>query len=192
MKKAFLIAFLLSASFLHTQIKDSSELIFNEKKIIIKDTLESNDEGNHQSFSLGGGIFYVDDKSANTLPVISFSTTFQLSNKFLIELKYDNCAFKYRETDRKRTYIYSIFFQTSYNLSGNELKLYPGFGFGLLSLNGFIALNPMGIAKVEYNFNRWFSVNSEFMLTTYWFAGKKGNDSYPVMLKLNSNFKLPY
>jgi hypothetical protein len=192
MKNLFIFAFLICTSFLYTQNKNSNELKLNEKRVIKKDTLESNEEKNHQSFSLGGGLFYVNDNGAKILPVISFSTTFQFSRKTLLEIKYDNCPSKYNETDRFHTYIYSLILQTCFDLNNKKWKLYTGIGFGIASVNHFSVYFPTGNAKIEYNFNKWFSINSEFMLITFWSGVKNGSNTYPVMLKLNSNFKLPY
>jgi hypothetical protein len=192
MKKVILLLFLLNVSFINAQVKLLE--LTSSKSLDLKknDSGKSDNSFSHQSISLGGGFFYVNDKGARILPLISFSTTFQLSKKFLIELKYDNCVGKYRETDRKHTYIYSVFPETSFNISESKVKLYPGIGFGLLSINGGLSFNLMGITKIEYNFNKWFSVNSEFMMLTNWQSGKNEGDAYPIMLKLNSNFKLPY
>jgi hypothetical protein len=183
MGKIILIILFFNVTLLNAnaQIKTLNNLVPEKIETAKPDSTKSNKTFSHQSLSLGCGLFYGFDELKNRYFVISISTSIHFSKIFHTDINYNYINYNYSKIGDSESegHILSLIPQISFNLYKDKIRLYTGIGEGLIAQQYFGFFFLTGDVKIEYNINKWFSINTETVF-------------HPLMQKFNLGFNLPY
>lgn len=175
MKKIILFMFLLNTILLNAQINnfknlDSENIKFSKSELLKKENFFS-----HHSVSLGGGLTWGVGSGA---PVLDYmlSTSVHFSKLYHIEIEYTQ---RKKKEEHIESYALLLLSEFRFNMDSDRWKLYLGAGLIGASDHKYGIIFPTANLKIEYDINRWFSVNTETIVL-------------PIMQKLNLSFNLPY
>jgi len=147
-------------------------------KIYDVDSVTTNEKMSHHSISLGGGLLLGKGALTDAKSFVAISTSVHFSKLWHCEIQY-----WYRKDRETKDEVHVLFLipQLGFNLYDGRVKFYGGIGIAVMEVlveKAFLP-SPTGNVKIEYRFNRWVSANTETVF-------------FPLALKLNLNFYLPY